>query len=219
MALSSSTFSDLGSGISSIFGGVGDLAEAAAYKKAAGYATENAAISLEAAQIQQTQAARQVSQVIGGQKAAYGGAGLKESGTALDLLRSSQQQGNLQMQLLHTQGLINSNAYQEQAAANTGMANQAKAAAGGGFLGGLLSIGAGILGIFSDADLKENIVEVARRADGIGIYEYNFKGFTKRWRGVLAQEVLTARPDAVSVGEGGVMSVDYLALGMQMEAA
>jgi len=136
-----------GGAVSNIFGAVGAGAEASAYKQAASLATENAGYAAEAAQIQETQAQRQITQTIGAQKAGYGGAGLAESGSALSVLKSSQQQGNLQMQVIHTQGLINENAYKEQAAADIGMEGAAKAQQTGGILGGILSGAAALLSL------------------------------------------------------------------------
>ena len=146
--LSQSLFSDLGSGISDIFGGVGDAAEAKAYSEAATIAGQNAKLAASATAIQETQTQRQIFQTIGAQKAAVGGAGLAESGSAQDLLRSSVQQGNLQTQLVRTQGMINVNSYEQEAAAYTGMSKAATAASTGGFLGGALGILGGVASLF-----------------------------------------------------------------------
>jgi hypothetical protein len=41
------------------------------------------------------------------------------------------------------------------------------------------------------------------------VYEFRYKGEAQRWRGYMAQEVLQAYPEAVSVGPRGFLKVDY----------
>ncbi|UNF41115.1 tail fiber domain-containing protein [Bartonella krasnovii] len=56
-----------------------------------------------------------------------------------------------------------------------------------------------ILGTFaglSDIRAKENIREVGQR-NGYTLYEYNYKGYPERYRGVMAQDVLKLKPEAV----------------------
>lgn len=216
MAMSSSTFGGIGSGISDIFGAIGDMSEAKAYGKAAAIATTNSKIALESAAIQGTQVQREIFKTVGAQKAEVGGAGLAESGTALSLLRSSVSQGNLQKQLVHEQGMINSNGYAQEAAAYKGMQGAANAAAAGGIASGIFNIAGSLFGL-SDEDLKEGIVKVGQRPDGIGVYEWSYKGNAARFRGPMAQEVQRIRPDAV-IERSGVLYVNYQALGMNIEA-
>ena len=66
---------------------------------------------------------------------------------------------------------------------------------------------AGRLGAFSDRRLKSNIEQVGTHPLGIGIYEYDI--FGNRERGVMADEVLSVMPNAVSVHPSGFMQVDY----------
>ena len=66
---------------------------------------------------------------------------------------------------------------------------------------------AGRLGAFSDRRLKSNIEHVGTHPLGIGIYEYDI--FGNRERGVMADEVLSVMPNAVSVHPSGFMQVDY----------
>lgn len=70
----------------------------------------------------------------------------------------------------------------------------------------------------SDRRLKENIAPVGER-NGFKLYEWNYRGMTKRWRGVMADEVAKIRPDAVERGSDGYDLVDYSKLGFDMEAA
>lgn len=75
----------------------------------------------------------------------------------------------------------------------------------------LLGAGAGMAGsIWSDERLKSDVVRVGDHPLGIGIYEYNI--FGERARGVLAQEVLKVKPEAVYHHPIGFMMVDYGAL-------
>lgn len=203
-----SIFGDLGGAVSDIFGAVGQFKSASGYQKAAQYATQNAQISEESTAIQEAMAQRKIYQTIGGQQADVAGAGLAASGSALDLLRSSAEQGSLTKQLVANQGAINVAGYQAEAASYESMASAAKTAGSGGILGGILK-GVGVIAsIFSDDDLKENPVLVSRRADGLGIYEFNYKGTTQRFRGVLASEVERLYPEAVTRVDG-YRAVDY----------
>ena len=78
-------------------------------------------------------------------------------------------------------------------------------------------IGLGVTGasFLSDAKAKENIKPVGTK-NGLNIYEFNYLGQPTRWRGVIAQEVMKTRPDAVRQ-RNGVLSVNYDALGIAME--
>ena len=89
---------------------------------------------------------------------------------------------------------------------------------GGGILqgaGAAAALGqAGLIG--SDIRLKENI-ELVGSKNGHNLYEFNYRNQDARWRGVMAQEVMLYRPDAVSM-RGGMLAVNYSALGLEMEA-
>ncbi|VEJ45289.1 tail fiber domain-containing protein [Bartonella vinsonii] len=77
-----------------------------------------------------------------------------------------------------------------------------------------------ILGTFaglSDRRAKENIVQVGQR-DGHKLYEYNYKGHPERYLGVMAQDVLKSKPEAVFLHKAtGFLHVDYGKLGFEME--
>jgi hypothetical protein len=62
----------------------------------------------------------------------------------------------------------------------------------------------------SDQRLKSHIERVGTHPLGIGIYEYDI--FDRRERGVMAQEVLTVKPDAVAMHPSGYLMVDYAAI-------
>jgi hypothetical protein len=66
---------------------------------------------------------------IGGQRAAVGGSGLAEAGSATDILRNSQQQGALATATLQMQGQMTKAGYTEQAASYGIMASTANTTA------------------------------------------------------------------------------------------
>ncbi|MCX2699282.1 tail fiber domain-containing protein [Ochrobactrum chromiisoli] len=74
------------------------------------------------------------------------------------------------------------------------------------------------MNLLSDIRTKENIVPVGER-NGFKLYEWNYRGLTKRWRGVMAQDLLEVKPEAVTQGADGLYRVDYSQLGFEMEAA
>ena len=87
-----------------------------------------------------------------------------------------------------------------------------KSSSSGG-IGGLLQGGAAAYAA-SDIFLKENIIRVGEE-NGFPVYEFNYKANPeKRYRGVMAQDVIKTRPDAV--GEiYGFLAVDYEKIGVE----
>lgn len=81
--------------------------------------------------------------------------------------------------------------------------------------GGNSSGGVNILPSLSDIMAKENIVFVDNQGRH-KIYDFSYKGDTKRYRGVMAQDVQKYQPDAVIMGSDGYLRVDYSKLGLQM---
>jgi hypothetical protein len=87
--------------------------------------------------------------------------------------------------------------------------------------GNLLSLAgaAGSLGFkpFSDIRTKENIKQVGSMANGLGVYEYEYKKEFKdhssaghgKFIGVMAHEVEKVIPEAVSVDSDGYKHIDY----------
>ncbi len=69
---------------------------------------------------------------------------------------------------------------------------------------------------WSDVRMKENLEHVGSQ-NGHKIYEFNFRGDTRRFRGALAQEVIKTNPEAVMNYEGYLM-LNYDALGIEMKA-
>jgi hypothetical protein len=64
----------------------------------------------------------------------------------------------------------------------------------------------------SDRRLKRNVVRVGTHPLGVGLYEFSYIGSTVRHTGVMAQEVLAVRPEAVITGADGFYRVDYGAI-------
>lgn len=80
---------------------------------------------------------------------------------------------------------------------------------GGAVLGNSgLGSAAGAL-MFSDARLKEDIAEVGELRDGQKVYSYRYKGSPVPQIGLMAQEVMKRRPDAVGMTKDGLLMVDY----------
>lgn len=94
----------------------------------------------------------------------------------------------------------------------------ANAAQQGNMMNGLFSLGSAGIGAYgmmnaapflaaSDRRLKSNIVRVGTHPLGIGIYEYDIGG--EHRTGVMADEVLEVKPEAVLTMPNGYMAVDY----------
>lgn len=132
MALGNSTFSDVGAGVSDIFAAQGarakqgsDYAEQREYQDAAGLAFQNEEITKQSTAIKEAQLNREVTMSLGKTTADVAGAGFAESGSALDILRSSAQQGALSKAVAGQQGLIQEAGFEEQGQSYLQMANAA----------------------------------------------------------------------------------------------
>lgn len=121
-------------------------------------------------------------------------------------------QGNVQGTDLA--GLYNQQYQNQLASYNAGVAGNNQ------MTGGLFGLGAAALmspvGTFgSDRTIKENIVKVGARTDGIGIYDFDYKPEFKdawgagRYRGVMADEVEQVMPHAVALHPDGYKMVNY----------
>jgi hypothetical protein len=80
---------------------------------------------------------------------------------------------------------------------------------GGGFRGG----GGG--GRRSDIALKHDIVLLGHLANGLGYYRFSYVGSHKAYVGVVAQEVESVKPEAVTRGSDGYLRVYYDKLGLK----
>lgn len=149
MAISNSLFTDAAGSVSDLFAGIGastqaglkaqgldiqaqgDLAEATNYDAAATLAGQNAQYTASSTAIKEAQLQRQTTLAIGGQQADVAGAGFASSGSALDLMRSSAEQGALTKAVAGQQGLIQQAGYQEQQQSYETMSAAAKSTAAG----------------------------------------------------------------------------------------
>jgi len=90
-----------------------------------------------------------------------------------------------------------------------------------GDLGGALGGAAAAKTAFfpSDRRLKENIKEVSvDQRTALSLYEFNYIGDdTRKFVGVMADEVELSYPDAVSTTDLGFLAVDYNALGIEFK--
>lgn len=86
-------------------------------------------------------------------------------------------------------------------------AYNAEQASSNSMMSGLFGLGAAGLKAWSDARLKSRIRRVGTHPIGVGIYEYEIFGEPEV--GVMAQELLSVMPAAVSIHPSGFYQVDY----------
>lgn len=87
-------------------------------------------------------------------------------------------------------------------------------------LGQMVSTGIGAAAAYySDRRLKENVQLVGRdERTGLNLYEFEYiNSDGRRFRGVMADEVESRFPDAVSYDDLGYASVDYAQLGIEFQ--
>jgi hypothetical protein len=85
---------------------------------------------------------------------------------------------------------------------------------GGGGGGGGFRGGGGGGGRRSDIALKHDIVLLGHLSNGLGYYRFSYLGSQKAYVGVMAQEVQTVMPEAVTRGSDGYLRVYYEKLGL-----
>jgi hypothetical protein len=107
----------------------GTQQEVQEYGIAGGISSENAQMATLSGQLQQYQNTRSLMNTLGSQAAGISGNGFQESGTALNLARSSLQQGLLQNQVLGLNAQMESGGYLEEAASSQAEATAASTAA------------------------------------------------------------------------------------------
>lgn len=93
---------------------------------------------------------------------------------------------------------------------------QAKAAASGGLMNGLMGLGSAAI-MASDRRLKTDVQLIRRRKDGVGVYRFRYKAGGPMRVGVMAQELKKVRPDLVVRRPDGFLAVSYA--GLDLEAA
>jgi hypothetical protein len=89
-------------------------------------------------------------------------------------------------------------------------------AGGGGFRGGGGGGFRGGGGRRSDIELKHDIVLLGHLATGLGYYRFSYRGSSKPYVGVIAQEVQNLIPEAVTRGQDGYLRVHYEKLGLKL---
>lgn len=76
-----------------------------------------------------------------------------------------------------------------------------------GIMGGLMGLGGKLIGL-SDERAKKDKKKVGT-VNGMGLYEFKYKGGDKKHVGLMAQEVEKKKPSAVFTGPDGLKRVDY----------
>ncbi len=136
MATLSGAVGNISAGISDLYAAKADkskaqfdITEGREYTLASQLASQNEQFTQMSTAIKEAQTSREVSKSIGATTAALGGAGFATSGSGLDILRDSAQQGALTKAVVGEQGLITEAGYDEQAKSYTLMAGAADQAA------------------------------------------------------------------------------------------
>jgi hypothetical protein len=87
---------------------------------------------------------------------------------------------------------------------------------GGGFSGGGGGRGGGGGGRRSDIALKHDVSLLGHLDNGLGYYRFSYLGSDKSYVGVIAQEVQSVMPGAVTRGDDGYLRVDYRRLRLKL---
>lgn len=68
----------------------------------------------------------------------------------------------------------------------------------------------------SDIRVKQDVESLGRTGEALPLYSFRYLGGDIEYVGVMAQDVLKVRPDAVTTGEDGFYRVNYGKLGFRM---
>ena len=169
---------------------------------------------------QQMQASQQLAGLGGMEQAATFGAAQQLAGMG----GTQEQRQQMQAAADYEQWLRSQEGFADEAAflqamqpTPSQMQYQRKPSVWGQVAGGLLSAGGAAATAFgSDVRIKDNI-EYVGMENGFKTYEFNYLGRDNRYRGVMAQEVMLERPDAVEI-QDGFYRVNYDAIGVEFEA-
>ena len=66
--------------------------------------------------------------------------------------------------------------------------------------------------------MKHNVVLLGHLANGLGYYRFSYLGSSKPYVGVIAQEVQSLVPEAVTRGQDGYLRVYYGQLGLKLRS-
>lgn len=130
-------FGYIGGAVEDLLGIGPSRAAAGGYRGAASLSRNDAALSVAATKVKETQLQREAYKVIGGQQSDVAGAGFAATGTALDLLRSSTQEAAAAIQLNDVQGMIEKNQFLAQATEYDTKAASEEANASGDIFGAI----------------------------------------------------------------------------------
>tara|TARA_R100000278_G_scaffold118077_1_gene98431 strand:- start:713 stop:1525 length:813 start_codon:yes stop_codon:yes gene_type:complete len=74
-----------------------------------------------------------------------------------------------------------------------------------------MNIASGVMSFFpgSDVRLKDNIKKIGTSVKGYGIYKFRYHDSTKEYIGVMAQEILAKKPEAVVKLNTGYYGINY----------
>lgn len=209
MASFSAGFDLIGGAVSDLFEAKGQRIAAKGYDRAAALTEQSADLARVASNIRLRQTSREAYRIIGGQQSDVAAAGFAASGSALDLLRSSQSEAALELGLVQTQGAIDVLDYTATAEGYRTQASQARSSSKGSVFGAILKGVAAVGAIaFSDRRLKRDITRIGTADNGLPIYRFHYI-WDDRWMiGFMADEVQGRFPDAV-YEIGGYLAVDY----------
>ena len=88
---------------------------------------------------------------------------------------------------------------------------------GAAMFGDVLNFGLGVAGVIrSDSRLKEDIKKIGTSIDGHNIYKFKYLDSPEYYTGVMAEEVLAKKPEAVSRLDNGYWGVDYSQIDVEM---
>ena len=88
---------------------------------------------------------------------------------------------------------------------------------GAAMFGDLLNFGLCVAGVIrSDSRLKEDIKKIGTSIDGHNIYKFKYLDSSEYYTGVMAEEVLAKKPEAVSRLDNGYWGVDYSQIDVEM---
>ena len=136
MAFGPATITDISAGIGDLYTAKADKAKAAyditegqEYSDASALATQNEQFTQMSTAIKDAQTSREIAKSEGATTAAVAAGGFATSGSALDILRDSAQQGAITRAVGQEQGLVTEAGYAEQATSYNLMAGAANQAA------------------------------------------------------------------------------------------
>lgn len=134
---------------------------------------------------------------------------------SLKIQRQKEEGTYVDPNLTTTEKLTNKGGSNQRAAKNR-RKNLAKAQANARARKAQRSRPKGAHGGASDIRLKENIKQIGLSELGYKIYEFNYKNDATRYRGAMAQDVMTKLPEAIGVKDG-FLYVDYDMIDINME--